>query len=113
MSRFALLLRSRGIVSRRIFQPPLDKFDIALRRLDALLRLLLERMQDVDGRLKPNRINGPKSISVKIINHFDDTASKTLEQLGRRRMLARLRQEQLEAEIFLHLRRKLPVVLAA
>lgn len=73
----------------------------------------LKECRDIDRRFKTHRVNGSEGVPVEIIDHLDDTTSKTLKRLGRWRMLARLRQEQLEAEIFLHPRRKFSVVLAA
>lgn len=90
-----------------------DQFDIALRRLVALLRFLLEGVQNIDGLLKSHRVDGAIGVLVEIIYKFNDAAASALQWLRRGRMLAGLDQEQFETKAVLHARRKGPKILAA
>lgn len=73
-----------------LLQPIFDKIKIVLRRGDSLLRLLLERMKDIDGICQLNRLNSPESISVMVLDDLQHPrSSESLQRLGIR-MLATL-----------------------
>ena len=58
-------------------------------------------MQDIDGGIKANGVDGSKGVGVEIINQFNGAASETLQRLGGWRMLSRLREEQRKAKTVL------------
>src|SRR5258708_5926890 len=101
------------MVARGILQPPLDQIDVTLWRLDAALRLFLKRMQDVDGLAEAYRVNGPVSVPVEVFNQLHCAATKPLQRLCRWRVLAGLRQKQLETESVLYPRRESSVIALA
>jgi hypothetical protein len=52
-------------------KPCLDYLDIAFRRLDSLLGLLLEGMKDVDNAGEANGVDGAVSIAVLVIDDLE------------------------------------------
>lgn len=69
-------------------QPSLDEIDIALRRFDTPLRLLLEAVQDIDRIAESYRVHGAVGVPVEVFDQFDRSATESLQRLGRRRVLA-------------------------
>ena len=64
---------------------------------DALLRLLLKRVKDVDGIGKPDRIDSPVGIAIEVLHYLQHAASfETLERLGVDVLAATLRLEYRE-----------------
>jgi hypothetical protein len=56
--------------------PSLDEVDHVLRRLDALLRLLLEGMQHVDPILQANGVHRPIGISVMVLHQLQHASDR-------------------------------------
>lgn len=74
-----------------------DEVHVVSRSRDALLRLLLKRMQDVDGIGEPNRIDRPVRIAIEVIHNLQYAASlETLERLGVDMFAATLRLKDRE-----------------
>jgi hypothetical protein len=53
-------------------QASLDQIEIALRRCDALLRLLLKRVQNIDHISEPYRIHGTICVGLKVVDDFQN-----------------------------------------
>lgn len=56
----------------RIAQARSYKFNLVLRRGDALFCFLLECVQDVNHTGKSNGVNGPVRVAVEILDQFQD-----------------------------------------
>jgi hypothetical protein len=52
-------------------QPLPDDVHLGRRRLDALLRFLLEGVEHVDGTGKLHRVDGPIRVPVVVLDHFE------------------------------------------
>jgi len=102
-----------GIIGPRIAQAASDLLDVACRCFYAAFRFLLEGVQHVNRIRETHGTDGAISVPVEILDEFDNRTPKPLKWLGRWRMLAGLRQVDFEAEIFLHARRKRPIILLA
>ena len=63
-------------------QPAPDQVELGLRRRDASLRLLLEGVQDVDGGLEPDRVDGPEGVAVVARDDLHDARAEALQRLG-------------------------------
>jgi hypothetical protein len=74
-------------------KPPFDHFQFDLRRRYAPLRFLLEGVQNVDGGVETNGLDGAIRVTVEIIDELNSAASEPLERLRRRRMLPSLREK--------------------
>lgn len=67
----------------RQFQASFDNIHLVLRRTDALVRLLLETVQDIHRILETNRIDRTVGIAVIVFHHFQYTRrAEALERLG-------------------------------
>ena len=55
-----------------------DQVEFLLRRRDAPPGLLLEGMQDVDGGLEPDRVDGPEGVAVVARDDFEDSRAEPL-----------------------------------
>jgi hypothetical protein len=75
-----------GIVRFSVTVPSFDQIDIALRRLDALLGLPLEAVQHIDDCLEMRGVDGPVSVTIKILDQLDDPTAEAFEDLRRRRV---------------------------
>jgi hypothetical protein len=72
------------------------------RRRAASLRFLLEGVQNIDDASKLDRIDGPVSVAIEVLHHFQHArAAKTLERLCRLMFFSRLRREDRETYRFL------------
>src|SRR5258708_30182822 len=96
------------MINLRISQTAPYEIDVTFWRRNAF-GFLLKSVQHIDGFFETHCVNGPISIAIVILDEFQNAASKTFERLCRRRMLPCLCQEQLKAQIVLHLSRKLAV----
>jgi hypothetical protein len=66
-------------------QTSLHHLNVLLRSFPALLRLLLEAMEDVNGADKPDGIDRAIGVPIKVIDHFEDASpAKTPESLDGR-----------------------------
>src|SRR5215217_5835006 len=89
------------------FVSRIDQLQVGTGRLDALHRLLLKYMKDVEIAPKLISINGPIGIPIKRLDDFDDTGI-TFERLRLIRHLPYLRQSQCISDAASNLVRKLP-----
>jgi hypothetical protein len=71
------------MVSLGFREPPLNQIDFPRWSGDALRGLLLKHVQNVDGFLKADGVNGPPSIATFRSHDFENAgATKTSEGLG-------------------------------
>ena len=65
------------------FKPLFHQLDILFRGRYAAFRLLLEDVEDVDGRFKSDSVDSTIGIPIKIINNFQYPSTfKTLQRLS-------------------------------
>src|SRR6266478_2981715 len=62
-------------------EPPRNQLDVGLRRLSALRRLLLERMQDIDCVLELYRVYRPVRIAAVVRDDFQHAGAFALPRL--------------------------------
>jgi len=94
----ALLVVGLGVAEASPYQ-----VKVTLRGLDALLRLLLEGVQNVDALGKAHRVNGPVGVAVEILDQFHCTTAEAFEQLCGWRIKPNLGKIQGKAEGILRL----------
>jgi hypothetical protein len=58
-----------------------DQVKVSLWRGDPLGRFLLEHMQDVQGALEADRVDGAIGIAIEVVANLQDAAAKTLQGL--------------------------------
>jgi len=81
-----------SVVAFRIGQPLADKVEFLFWRRYALLRFLLESVQDINRALEAHGVDGTPCIASVAGNDFKDApSSKSLERLRRRIGIAFLR----------------------
>ena len=83
-------------------QPAPDEVQLLLWRGDAVRGLLLERVQDIDGRFEPNGVDRPVRIAVVARDDLQDAGAETLQALGVAVPEAGLGLVDREAEAILH-----------
>ena len=55
-----------------------DEVELLFRGRNAAPRLLLEGVQDIDGGLEPNRVDGPEVVAVVARDHLQDKDSGSI-----------------------------------
>ena len=78
------------------------EFDFTLRRRYALLRLLLERVQNVDRFFQFDRVDGAEGVAAMIGDNFQNSAREALQRLGIRVLVADLRLIKGKPNVPLH-----------
>jgi len=67
----------------RRLQPPPDEIHLGRRRLDALLRFLLERMKHIDGARQFHGVDGSISVSIVFLDDLKHSRpAEPLQDLG-------------------------------
>lgn len=88
------------------FQTCLDQFQISLWCRDAAFRFLLKRVQHIDGRCKPYRLDGPISLAVVACDNLQNASpAEPLEDLGIGMPVTLLRRKKCVANVAAHLER--------
>src|SRR5580700_7966724 len=91
-----------------------DQFHLPLRRGDATLGFLLERMQHVNALRKTNRVHGPPCVPTMVRGDLDDGAStKPMHGLSRRIGFTFLRRVESSSDIAADYARKFAQVSSA
>jgi len=75
----------------RSLEPLFHNLDFTSGCRDSQLRLLLEGMEDVDGVLQPDGVDGSKGIAAMVGDNLQSSARKALQRLGIRVLVAHLR----------------------
>ncbi len=75
-------------------QPLLYKGDLFLWRLDACLRLLLKRMQDINSACQLHRINGSESVATVVGDNLQNPRADAAQRLRADMLAASLRIEK-------------------
>src|SRR6266566_6299976 len=91
-------------------EPPRNQVHIALSRLSALRRLLLERMQHVNRMLELYHVHGPVSIAPVVGDDFQNARAFALPRLRFRMLAAKLRHAESGSDVVFHCLRKLPAL---
>src|ERR1700719_2083580 len=90
------------------FEPPRNQVHVALGRLFARRRLLLERMQLVHRMCEHCRVHGPVSIAAVVRADFHDARPLALPRLRIRMLVAKLRNTSSDSDFVLPGLGKLP-----
>src|SRR4051794_40021475 len=88
---FVLLLRE--------LEAATDELDLVLGRPDALLRLFLERVEDINRSCKSDRVNRPIRPAIMIGDDFDDPTADPFQRLCSHVLAAKLRLVDRESEL--------------
>jgi len=99
---FAIVLLLAFADRDGLFQPALDWLDLRLWCRDAVLRLLLERVEDLDVARQAHRVDGAEGVAAVVGDHLQDARAKPLQRLGRDVLPAALCKEQGVADLVLH-----------
>ena len=68
-------------------EPGLDQFDLVLRRGDAPLRLLLERVQNVNHACEPDSVDCAIRVAIEVVDDLQHAAPAESRQRFRHRAL--------------------------
>ena len=90
-----------------VLQSLRDQLSVCLRSCNPFRRFLLERMQNINGLLKPNRIHRPKRVAAEVLNDLEHSGAIALPRLGVPMLPAKLRRAQRITDMLAQLCRKL------
>jgi len=90
------------VMSLRGAQSAPDQVELPLWGRDAAFRLLLEGVQDIDGGLEPDRVNGPEGIAVVARDDLHYTRAEALQRLRVPMLSSELGAVDREPHVVLH-----------